>query len=184
MIWDKGQCPCSRCFILTTEFHQLGLLSDLSQRITKTRTYIWENVIAACATIYNFGSPIKSTAPKAYLKGMSLVLTFVNCWIFDYVHWSLTTSTICNLNRTQLQTTFVNTEHQTWPWGTSETMKHELWRQRTLKSWMWMLLSSRSHHIQVREKNKVKHEQVQEVLSRGGSLRGWARYNAGLHRTN
>jgi len=49
---------------------------------------------------------------------------------------------------------------------------------------MQMLLSSRSHCMRVRGRNKVKHERTLEDLSRGSSLRGWARYNAGLHRTN
>ena len=77
-IRDKGICPCPRCLIPRTEFHRLGLLSDMSHRTSQIHTYMWDKVAAARNAIYKLGSPIKGTVPEAHLKATSLVPTFVS----------------------------------------------------------------------------------------------------------
>ena len=77
-IRDKGHCPCPRCLIPKEDFDLLGLVTDLSQRISRARSYIRDKVIAAHNAIYNIGSPIKGALPEGYLKDMSLVPTFVS----------------------------------------------------------------------------------------------------------
>jgi hypothetical protein len=79
-IRDMGNCPCPQCLVPKTDFHRLGLLSDVSHRISQMRSYMREKVSAAHAAIYKFGSPIKGTVPEAYLKAMSLVPTFVRAF--------------------------------------------------------------------------------------------------------
>lgn len=77
-IRDMGICPCPRCLVPKTEFDRLGLLSDMSRRISQVRTYLRDKVAAARNAIYKLGSPIKGTVPEAHLKAMSLVPTFVS----------------------------------------------------------------------------------------------------------
>lgn len=80
-IRDKGNCPCPRCLIPKTEFHRLGLLSDISHRISKIRSYLHDKVTAARAAIYNGGAPIKGSVLEAYLKENSLVPTLVSQFV-------------------------------------------------------------------------------------------------------
>ena len=81
-IRDKGHCPCPRCLIPKKDFHLLGLLTDLSQRMSRARLYIRDKVSAAHTAIYNIGSPIKGTLPEGHLRDMSLVPTFVSPFEF------------------------------------------------------------------------------------------------------
>ncbi|KIM61037.1 hypothetical protein SCLCIDRAFT_26188 [Scleroderma citrinum Foug A] len=75
-IQDKGHFPCPRCLIPKKDFHLLGFLTDLSQRMSRARLYIHDKVSAARNAIYNLGSPIKGTLPEGHLKDTSLVPTF------------------------------------------------------------------------------------------------------------
>lgn len=77
-IRDKGTCPCPRCLVPKIDFHRIGHLSDVSQRISKARLYLRDKVAAARAAIYNAGAPIKGSVPEAHLKEKSLVPTFVS----------------------------------------------------------------------------------------------------------
>jgi hypothetical protein len=77
-IRDKGSCPCPRCLAPKIDFQHVGLLSDMSQRISKARSYLRDKVAAAWAAIYGTGAPIKGSVPEAHLKEKSLVPTFVS----------------------------------------------------------------------------------------------------------
>ena len=80
-IRDKGSCPCPRCLVPKVDFHRVGLLSDMSQRISKVRSYLREKIAATRAAIYNTGAPIKGSVPEAHLKEKSLVPTFVSRFV-------------------------------------------------------------------------------------------------------
>lgn len=80
-IRDKGSCPCPWCLVPKVDFHHVGLLSDMSQRISKVRSYLREKIATAWATIYNTGAPIKGSVPEAHLKEKSLVPTFVSQFV-------------------------------------------------------------------------------------------------------
>lgn len=82
VIQDKGHCPCPRCLILKTDFHLLGLLTDMSQRVSRAWSYICDKVSAAHTAIYNLGLLIKGSLPEGHLKDMSLVPTFVSPFEF------------------------------------------------------------------------------------------------------
>ena len=85
-IRDKGYCPCLWCLIPKKDFHLLGLLTDLSQRMSRAWSYIHDKVSAARTAIYNLGSPIKGTLPEGHLKDTSLVPTFVSLFEFLDMH--------------------------------------------------------------------------------------------------
>ncbi|KIN98947.1 hypothetical protein M404DRAFT_156535 [Pisolithus tinctorius Marx 270] len=75
-IHDKGSCPCPRCLIKKEEFSRLGLLSDVSGRLTKIRRYCWDWISAARNAIYSLGAPIRGAIPERRLKELSFVPTF------------------------------------------------------------------------------------------------------------
>ena len=81
MIQDKEHCSCPQCLIPKTKFHQLGLLSDMSHRISRVRSYLHDKVATARVAIYHSGAPIKGVVPEAHLKEMSLVPTFVSQFV-------------------------------------------------------------------------------------------------------
>ena len=102
-IRDKGLCPCPRCLIPKKDFYLLGLLTDLSQRMSRARLYLRDKVSAACNAIYNLGSPIKGTLPEGHLRDMSLVPMFVSP--FEFLDMHARASLTVSLHRMQLQIT-------------------------------------------------------------------------------
>ena len=77
-IQDKGICPCPRCLIPKSSFHQLGFLSDMSGRLSHVRTYFLQKVLDARWAIYELGKPLKSLVVERLLKDNSLVPTVVS----------------------------------------------------------------------------------------------------------
>jgi len=74
---DKGNCPCPRCLILKLDFHQLGILTDLSARLTLVWTYLWNKIDKARWAIYQLGVPLKGVAVEHLLRNESLIPTIV-----------------------------------------------------------------------------------------------------------
>lgn len=104
-IWDKGLCPCPLCLIPKSDFARLGLVSNMSTRLTKIHEYFCDQIRAACDAIYKLGSPIKGTMPEHYLKEFSLVPTIVS----DLLHlWWLQELKCCW--RTHLPTSLVHSD--------------------------------------------------------------------------
>ncbi|KAF8835227.1 hypothetical protein BDN67DRAFT_1015721 [Paxillus ammoniavirescens] len=70
-IRDKGDCPCPHCLLPKSQFHRLGLLSDISARLTKVHRYLQTQITAARDAIYKLGAPIKGADPEQNLKQCS-----------------------------------------------------------------------------------------------------------------
>ncbi|KIM66091.1 hypothetical protein SCLCIDRAFT_111422, partial [Scleroderma citrinum Foug A] len=77
---DKGNCPCPRCLIPKSSFHQLGFLTDLSARLTLAWTYLQAKIDEARRAIYQLGMPLKGVAVEHLLKAESLLPTW--CALF------------------------------------------------------------------------------------------------------
>ncbi|KIM78572.1 hypothetical protein PILCRDRAFT_11038 [Piloderma croceum F 1598] len=77
-IRDKGYCPCPRCLIPRSHFHNLGMVQDMKQRKTLAR-FDDENrrrkVDIAREIIYEKNYAVNSPAVEVILKEQSLVLT-------------------------------------------------------------------------------------------------------------
>ena len=80
-IRDKGLCLCPRCFIPKDDLHLMGLMSDMRDRLSKARTYLWGKVLEARDWIYSKGKGIKSKAVEDLLFSTSSVPTEVSLGI-------------------------------------------------------------------------------------------------------
>ena len=76
-IWDKGRCPCPRCFVPASLFDRLGWLTDAIARVRDSHTYFTNKIAAARNSIYKYGVSMKGAAVEALLKELSLVPTVV-----------------------------------------------------------------------------------------------------------
>jgi hypothetical protein len=92
-IRDKGLCPCPRCLIEKTKIDLLGQVRDLAQRISHSRSILYDGVQTARRFIYQLATPINGTAVDQLLKPTSSVPTVVR-HVSLLIVLSLTISTV------------------------------------------------------------------------------------------
>ncbi|KAJ7246854.1 hypothetical protein B0H12DRAFT_1203237 [Mycena haematopus] len=74
-IRDGGICPCPRCLTPKSQLHLMGLVRDISARVTKARKYLGETIRSARRFIYELGYGVGSTRVEDLLKETSSVPT-------------------------------------------------------------------------------------------------------------
>lgn len=72
-----GDRICPRCTIPTEEFDKLGLLRDITGRVTRARSYVSYLVNLARTWIYHQGYLVNSAAVERLLKPWTVVPTVV-----------------------------------------------------------------------------------------------------------
>lgn len=79
-IRDQGLCPCPRCLVPKRKLDQLGVHTDMRNRISKACKYNRETVREARKSIYEFGMAINGSAVQRELKETSAIPTLVSIW--------------------------------------------------------------------------------------------------------
>ncbi|KAF7370032.1 hypothetical protein MSAN_00633200 [Mycena sanguinolenta] len=79
-IRDGGICPCPRCLTPKSQLHLMGLVRDITARVSKARQYLADKIRTARRFIYQLGVAIGSTRVEDLLKETSSVPT-VNAFI-------------------------------------------------------------------------------------------------------
>ena len=76
-IRDKGLCPCPRCLTPKSQMDLMGLVRDMTARVTKVRKFLARLVNSARELIYKKAVPIGGAAIEGLLKSTSSVPTVV-----------------------------------------------------------------------------------------------------------
>jgi hypothetical protein len=76
-IRDGGNCPCPRCLTPKSQLHLMGLVRDISARVTNARKYLGDSIRHARRFIYTLAFSIGSTKVEELLKETSSVPTLV-----------------------------------------------------------------------------------------------------------
>ena len=87
-IRNLGACPCPRCLIPLSRVHNLGMIRDMSQRVTMAR--VDDNsrqgkVYAARRLMYEKQYRVNGAAIESLLKDQSLVPTSVRVLLIRFV---------------------------------------------------------------------------------------------------